>query len=687
MPQIKYGGKHGTSIQYEVDPDLLAVRTRSKRSFRAGSVLRPEAAILDDMDVVAEFPEAGVEVFRKRAGSKVAVKSVKEALRKAPDTRFAGSVLVNTQSREPIVYTENLFIKFRDEEEREDCLQVIQAAGLIVKRELTYTTNAFFVEAPEGTGQGVFDIANKLLAREDVELCHPEVVEPAARRKVFDAQWHLKSTTVNGQAIIASANVEAAHALSQGEGIIIAVIDDGFDLAHEEFSSSGKIVAPQDFRGGDDDPSAGPGDDHGSACAGVACADGRFGASGVAPKARLMPLRMPLSINSQRLADAFAWAADQGADIISNSWGPEDGAWFRPSDPRHKRFSPLPDNIRLAIDYAAERGRNGRGCLIFFAAGNGNESVDLDGYASYEKVLAVAACNDRGKRSVYSDFGKAVFCSFPSNDFEFPPEGRPAPLTPGIWTVDRTGRAGYNPDPESGEITGDAQLKYTNGFGGASSACPGAAGVAALVLARNPALRRLEVTDILRKSCERIDPAGGRYDGQGHSLLYGHGRLNAETAVRHAMPSATQSKLLIERKFAEPIADLGTTNVSLTVPESIVLKNLRISIDIEHTYIGDLIIKLHPPAATQLKPVTLHNRKEGRTANLRRTYDPVVTPSLARCIGKNAQGTWRLEVRDAERLDTGTVRSFSLELVAAEGVPSTPKAAMRPRRRSSAKLN
>lgn len=321
MPQIKYGGKHGTSIQYEVDPDLLAVRTRSKRSFRAGSVLRPEAAILDDMDVVAEFPEAGVEVFRKRAGSKVAVKSVKAALRKAPDTRFAGSVLVNTQSREPIVYTENLFIKFRDEEEREDCLQVIQAAGLIVKRELTYATNAFFVEAPEGTGQGVFDIANKLLAREDVELCHPEVVEPAARRKVFDAQWHLKSTTVNGQAINASANVEAAHALSQGEGIIIAVIDDGFDLAHEEFSSSGKIVAPQDFRGGDDDPSAGPGDDHGSACAGVACADGRFGASGVAPKARLMPLRMPLSINSQRLADAFAWAADQGADIISNSWG------------------------------------------------------------------------------------------------------------------------------------------------------------------------------------------------------------------------------------------------------------------------------------------------------------------------------------------------------------------------------
>src|SRR5262249_3672086 len=198
-------------------------------------------------------------------------------------------------------------------------------------------------------------------------------------------------------------------------------------------------------------------------CAGVACADGRFGASGVAPKARLMPLRMPLSLNSQRLADAFVWAADHGADVISNSWGPEDGLWFRPNDPRHSRAVALPDNIRLAIDHAVGNGRGGKGCVILFAAGNGNESVDLDGYASYEKVLAVAACNDRGKRSVYSDFGNAVFCSFPSNDFAYASESRPPPLTPGIWTVDRTGRAGYNPDPDTGQIAGDPDLKYTNG--------------------------------------------------------------------------------------------------------------------------------------------------------------------------------------------------------------------------------
>jgi len=662
MPQLRYGGKKGQAVQYEVDPELVAVRTRSKRSFRGGPAPRPEAALLEEMDLVAEFPDAGVEVYRKRPGGRVSVDTLRDALRKAPDTRFAGRVLVEVRSKEPVVYTENIFVKFRDEEEWEDCVEVLRQAGLTVKRELAYATNAFFGAAPEGTGQSVFAIANALLEREDVEYCHPEVVQPAMRRTIFAQQWHLKTTTTNGQTVAASANVEAAHAITQGEGVSIAVIDDGFDLAHEEFSSSGKIVAAQDFRSLDNDPSPGPGDDHGTACAGVACADGRFGASGVAPKARLMPLRMPFSLNSQRLADAFVWAADRGADVISNSWGPPDGPWFQPEDPRHLRSFPLPDNIRLAVDYAADNGRGGKGCVILFAAGNGNESVDLDGYASYGKVLAVAACNDRGKRSVYSDFGNAVFCSFPSNDFGFPPEGRPDPLTPGIWTIDRTGRAGYNPDPDTGQIAGDADLKYTNGFGGTSSACPGAAGVAALVIARNPALRRQEVKEILKQSCDRIDPSGGTYDATGHSKKYGYGRLNAETAVRQALPSEGPATVRIQKSFTEPIVDLQTSTVELEVTETAPLTSIQVSVEIEHTYIGDLVITVIPPRAMAARSVVLHDRKGGRTVNLRRTYDSVVTPRLAEYAGKSAKGSWKLEVRDKARIDSGLIRQFALEL-------------------------
>ena len=521
MPEVRYGGENGKTVQLEVDPDLVAVRARRGESLREGPVPGPEAELLNELEPVLSFPEVSVEVYRRRERSSRSVEEVRRELHESPATRFAGRVLVDEQSREPVLYTENLFVKFHDDKNRDQCLAVLREAGLSVKRELPYATNAFFVAAPEGTGQRIFDIANELLEREDVEYCHPELVRPLGRRAIFPQQWHLKATTVHNQWVSASANVEAAHTITKGEGVTIAVIDTGIDIDHEEFSRLDKVVAPRDTTANDANPRPSRrAEKHGTSCAGVACGDGRYGASGVAPRAKLMPIRMISQLGSQAEADAFQWAADNGADIISCSWGPEDGYWKDHDDPLHAMEVPLPDSTRLAIDYAVTNGRDGLGCLVFFAAGNGNESVDNDGYASYDRVLAVAACNDRGRRSVYSDYGDAIFCAFPSNDFSFPEEGRPAPLTPGIWTTDRTGRSGYSDD------------NYTNSFGGTSSACPGAAGVAALVLSRDESLRWDEVRDIMRRSCDRIDPEGGKYDETGHSPLYGYGRLNAEKAAR-----------------------------------------------------------------------------------------------------------------------------------------------------------
>ena len=76
--------------------------------------------------------------------------------------------------------------------------------------------------------------------------------------------------------------------------------------------------------------------------------------------------------------------------------------------------------------------------------------------------------------------------------------------------------------------------------------------MAALVIARNPALRRQEVKEILRQACDRIDPQGGAYDASGHSKKYGFGRLNAETAVRLALPSEELATVRIEKSFTEP---------------------------------------------------------------------------------------------------------------------------------------
>jgi subtilisin family serine protease len=537
MLKYHFGGKTGRTFTLKESAQLIVVRTLNRMPltsvdvFAKAAVSRDAREVLGEFDLFDSFEEAGVEVLHaaRPRGAKSLRDRARKILNKERDIEFAGRVLTDSRSGVPIYYTENIFVKFHDDISSRACLKIIKSYNRykLEHRLLKYARNAYFLKAPKGTGQKTFAIAERLLAEKEVELCHPELLRRRRSRKAFRQQWHLKRTRIGRHVVNQHAHVEAAWELSDGSGTIIAVIDDGVDLEHEEFSSLGKIVAPQDVYNMDGDAKARYSDKHGNGCAGVACADGNFGASGVAPGARLMPIRAKLPLGSELEATAFHWAADNGADVISCSWGGEDGDFLDESDPLHRQYTPLPDYTRAAIDYATESGRKGRGCVVFFAAGNGNESVDLDGYASYSGVIAVAACDDTGQKAPYSDYGNAVWCCFPSNRYL-----SPSP-TPGIWTTDRSAGMGYNPGSTQ---QGDATGNYTNSFGGTSSACPGAAGVAALVISRNPSLSGQQVRDILRKCCDRIDPRGGNYDENGHSPLYGYGRLNARNAVELARP-------------------------------------------------------------------------------------------------------------------------------------------------------
>jgi subtilisin family serine protease len=671
MKTVYFGKKGEPGFDLELSSDLVAVRTRSGRSITrsTGSVPSPLSAELEDGVLVAAYPEAGVEVYRVPVGSGArSLIDRKAALRASPDLRFVGGVLVDPVTQEPILYTENLFVKFVDKADPDDCAAALRDVGLTIKNEVSYATNAYFVAAQEGSGQAVFDIAAALHQRDDVEYCHPELIRPRARKSVFPQQWHLKKATLDGVVVDAHANVEAAHEVTRGEGVTIALIDDGVDIDHPEFAGPGKVAAPRDATLQSDDPrpkdphGTGPdyGENHGTACAGVACGNGTFGAIGVAPKARLLPIRLSSGLGSQREAEAFTWAVDNGADVISCSWGPPDGHWWDPGDSRHNQVFHLPPSTRLAIDYAVANGRGGKGCVVLFAAGNGNEGVDNDGYASYSKVIAVAACNDRGTRSVYSDFGKAVWCAFPSNDMGHQPFNHPAPLTHGIWTTDRVGRDGYN---VGNSADGDAGGYFTNSFGGTSSACPGAAGVAALVLSINPNLKWHEVKDLFKRACDKIDPQGGNYDsGTGHSPKYGFGRLNALTAVVLAKPQP-QSGVTVSRTVDAPIPDLQTVSFTLTVPDSTPVEALSVAVDLKHTYIGDLSITLQPPVGSGMNPVMLHNRSGGSTKDLNKTYDASTTPALSGVAGKSCAGIWTLQIRDEAAEDSGTLASFTLNLL------------------------
>ncbi len=526
MVTYRVGGSEGVERKLEDQGDLVVIRShRHGARHDVSPLTRETRAASAELSPLFGVAAAGVGVYEAPEGRS---EQLAQALAEDPEVQFAGRGL-RDENGAPVIYTENLFVKFVDAASPSECEQAIEALGLAVKRPVGYAANAYFVAGPEGIGREIFSRAAELLEREDVELCHPELIREISWNGAFPEQWHLQSTTINGTAVEAHANVTAAWELTQGEQTVIAVIDDGVDVDHEELSTPDKVVAPRSVsppRSDSSRPSEGA--NHGTACAGVACGDGAHGASGVAPKAGLMPIRLQSGLGSQDEADAFVWAVEHGADVISCSWGPVDGRWWDPDDPTHEQAVPLPDSTRLAIDFAVEQGRGGKGCVITWAAGNGNESVDNDGYASYEKVIAVAACNDQSTKSAYSDYGDAVWCCFPSN------HGEPS-LTPGVWTTDRSGAEGYNPgDSTMGDEGGD----YTNSFGGTSSACPGVAGVAALVLAHNPDLRWDEVKDILRRSCDRIDETQDEYDDEHHSPNYGFGRVNAEAAVKLATPGA-----------------------------------------------------------------------------------------------------------------------------------------------------
>ena len=663
MAHVRYGGRGGRKLALRPDTQHIVVRTDQLRRERSCIPVGVAGAELVDSEAVLRLPEVGVEVLRF-AGKPAAAKKARAALKRDKRVRFAGQAFCISETGEPVVYTENFFVKFSDDVSTSKAKRTLKEYGLSPKRELPYAGNAWFAEAAEGTGRKVFDLAEALLQEEDVELCHPELIRRIHRRAAHPNQWHLHATTIGGTNIDAHASVTDAWALSRGNGVVVAVIDDGIDIDHEEFAGAFKIVGGRDVTLGTNDPRPRFGwEKHGTACAGVAVGNGNHQASGVAPDARLMPIRFVSNLGSQQEADAFVWAADHGADVISCSWGPPD---------RTGQVDPLPDSTRTAIDYAINHGRGGLGCVIAWAAGNGDESVDKDGYASYPKVIAVGACNDRGKRSQYSDMGDALWCAFPSND-----EFSGGPRTEGIWTTDRRGSSGYSP------------TDYADDFGGTSSSCPGVAGVAALILAREPSLRWDQVKDILKQSCDRIDAANGQYGTDGHSPLYGYGRVNARAAVELAgtVPPTPTSQTKLVRHTTEvdtPIKDHKTSSVVVKVADSEEIQSARIRVDLEHTWRGDLFVTLVPPVATGVSAIPLHQGAGGSADDLQVIYDEVNAPRLAEFAGLSGEGTWTLKVEDRATRDTGKIRAFTVELVLAVST-SRSRGARKKKRRTVAR--
>nr|ADI22142.1 subtilisin-like serine proteases [uncultured myxobacterium HF0200_19H16] len=329
-------------------------------------------------------------------------------------------------------------------------------------------------------------LTRELMMVPEVQWAVPDLIYKKKRMWVpndpwLSVQWHHDLI-----------GAKAAWDLEKGKPeAIVAIIDSGVDMTHPDLR--GKLVAPYDSLENDEDPSPGGSDAHGSACAGVvgAIGDNGEGIVGVCPGCSLMPIRIMSENGWGRYgadADAIRWAVDNGAQVLSNSWG-------------HPEPIEIPANLEDAVLYAGNYARGGKGALLLFASGNDNrENFDYE-LASHPLVVSVGATTFRDTREGYSNYGPELDLVAPSASV----------------TTDIQGEAGYN--------SGD----YSLGFGGTSAAAPVASGVAGLMVSANLDLTREELYTILTSTADPLEE-----HNQSFHERVGHGRVNALRAVQAA---------------------------------------------------------------------------------------------------------------------------------------------------------
>ncbi|GAB3413854.1 hypothetical protein GCM10027569_33600 [Flindersiella endophytica] len=286
---------------------------------------------------------------------------------------------------------------------------------------------------------------------------------------------------------------ERAWPFSTGAGVTVAVVDSGVDADHPQLRRKGKVLRGRDFflvgrlPGNYDCVS------HGTGVASIIAGDklDRIGFHGVAPNARILPVRISdremtdngdtRVIDPNVLARGIRYAADQGAKVINLS------------------LSGLRDHkqVRAAIQYAQKKD-----VLIVAAVGNAqgenDGAPDLPSYpAAYEGVLGVGAIDIAGARSNNSQIGRYVDL-----------------VAPGDGVLTATRQAGH---------------QYVRGT---SFAAPFVSGTAALVRSAWPELTAQQVTQRLLATAT---PARG---GPG-SLAYGAGVVDPYRAVTEGMGGRT----------------------------------------------------------------------------------------------------------------------------------------------------
>jgi subtilisin-like proprotein convertase family protein len=134
------------------------------------------------------------------------------------------------------------------------------------------------------------------------------------------------------------------------------------------------------------------------------------------------------------------------------------------------------------------------------------------------------------------------------------------------------------------------------------------------------------------------------------------GRLN-RWSLAFSAAGATLAPIDLKESPGTPIPDAPNPGIerSLATTSPANVASIEVSVDISHTWIGDLRVSLLSPAGTE---VVLHDRTGASDDNLIRTYTATTTPPLGALTGQAVAGAWRLKVADREAQDAGKLNSW-----------------------------
>jgi len=352
-PDAYYVTGSGKTLRYKLHKDnyvLFPKEARLKKSNLKVATLRSslEAEFATDLDLEEDSVFRGKIRAMFKAGTKH--NAVLKKLRKKKDIDYISAVLINDKGQE-LSMSPGVVIRFHESGPVPGrLLSELSTLGLSLQRQLAFTDNEFLfeysglVEDPTG----LFQASRAAMAIAEVEWAEPDFEAAPLKSftpndSLYPNQWHLNNTGQNGGQVGADINAAAGWELSRGTGTVVAVVDDGVELAHPDLpiwnnpgeSGNGKETDGidndgngyiDDFQGwdfGDDDNDPGPesGNDHGTSVSGVAAAQGdnSIGVSGSASNAAILPVRTG-SMTCTAWGDSIRYAA-RHADVVNGSWG------------------------------------------------------------------------------------------------------------------------------------------------------------------------------------------------------------------------------------------------------------------------------------------------------------------------------------------------------------------------------